>query len=219
MPDTETVDDFFTAPETALAERPENQIVLPGEMGKMQAFAEYLATADIVPAIYKNKPANCFIALEYAQRMGWTAMEVMQGLFIIQGKPSWSSQSLITFSNSSGKYTPIRYEMSGVEGQDDWGCAAYMTEIATGDKLVGPRVTIKMAKDEGWYNKSGSKWKTLPHLMLNYRAAAFLIRTCAPELTMGLHTTEEQTDMLNVSPVREKSAAEIAWESTTEVME
>ena len=42
-----------------------------------------------------------------------------------------------------------------------------------GDRIEGPTVTIAMAKAEGWYGRSGSKWPTMPDLMLSYRSAAF----------------------------------------------
>jgi hypothetical protein len=51
-----------------------------------------------------------------------------------------------------------------------------------------------MAKAEGWYNKAGSKWKTMPELMLMYRAAAFFARLYTPDLTMGFKTAEENLD-------------------------
>ena len=218
MPDTE-VDDFFTPTENLPAASPENQIVLTGAFGEVQKMANVLSQSTIIPIAYQGKPANCIVALEFAQRIGCNAMMVMQNLDIIQGKPSWSSKFMIAVANDCGKYTPIRYEFTGTEGQDDWGCRAHMTEIATGEKLTGVKVTIKMSKDEGWHGKKGSKWQTMPELMLQYRSAAFLLRTYAPELVMGLHTAEERQDMENVTPVREKSAAELAWESVTEVME
>jgi hypothetical protein len=56
-----------------------------------------------------------------------------------------------------------------------------------------------MAKNEGWSTKSGSKWKTMPELMLRYRAAAFLIRTTAPEIGLGLYTTDELKDINDAS--------------------
>jgi hypothetical protein len=52
-----------------------------------------------------------------------------------------------------------------------------------------------MAKAEGWYNKAGSKWKTMPELMLMYRAAAFFARLYTPDLTMGFKTAEENLDI------------------------
>jgi diguanylate cyclase (GGDEF)-like protein len=60
-------------------------------------------------------------------------------------------------------------------------------------------VTIGMAKAEGWYNKTGSKWKTMPELMMRYRAATFLIRSVAPEIALGFQTTEEVRDIIDVT--------------------
>src|SRR5690606_6677879 len=41
----------------------------------------------------------------------------------------------------------------------------------------------------------GSKWKTIPELMLTYRAGAWWTRIFCPELALGLHTTDEIEDM------------------------
>lgn len=210
----ETVDDFFTTPtQTALAERPESQLVFAGtNQNQMMQMAEFLSQSTLVPASYQNKPANCFIAVEYAQRIGCSPMTVVQNLDVISGKPSWSSKFLISVANECGRFTPIRYRFTGTKGQDDYGCIAYMTDKSNSELLEGPEVTIAMAKKEGWYGKNGSKWQSMPVLMLQYRSAAFLIRTYAPELTMGIHTKDEREDMINIAPNREKSAAEIAWE-------
>lgn len=55
-------------------------------------------------------------------------------------------------------------------------------------------VDMDMADAEGWTKKNGSKWKTMPQLMLRYRAASFFARLNCPELTMGLYTKEEIID-------------------------
>lgn len=222
MSDIETVDDFFNQPADNLPAETKSagMLVFAGDtQNQMMQMADFLSQSTLVPASYQNKPANCFIAVEYANRIGCAPMTVIQNLDVIQGKPSWSAKFLISVANECGRFSPIRYKFTGTKGQDDWGCIAYFTELATGEVLEGVEITMKMAKDEGWSTKSGSKWKTMPQLMLQYRAAAFLIRTYAPELTMGLHTAEERRDMINVTPVREKSAAEIAWESQTEVLD
>ena len=52
-----------------------------------------------------------------------------------------------------------------------------------------------MAKREDWYNKSGSKWQTMPELMLKYRASAFFMRTECASLAMGFLTVEENEDL------------------------
>jgi hypothetical protein len=54
---------------------------------------------------------------------------------------------------------------------------------------------MEMAKAEGWIDKTGSKWKTMPELMLKYRAAAFFGRLYAPEIMMGLYSADEIVDI------------------------
>jgi hypothetical protein len=199
--------------ETALAGIPENAITLPGtgNYAQLQKVAEFLSRSTIIPATYQRKPENCFVALELAQRVGASPMLVMQNMFVIQGRPSWSSQFVTAIANNCGRFTPIRYKWSGTPGQDNWGCTAYMTEIASNEVLEGSEVTLGLSKAEGWYDKKGSKWQTMPKQMLMYRAAAWLVRAYAPELLAGTHTVEESQDMINVTPIREETAAERAW--------
>lgn len=52
-----------------------------------------------------------------------------------------------------------------------------------------------MAKEEGWYGKSGSKWKTMPEQMLAYRASAFFARVHIPNALMGIHVEGEVDDI------------------------
>ena len=63
---------------------------------------------------------------------------------------------------------------------------------------MGPLVTIAMAKAEGWYQKNGSKWKTMPELMICYRSAAFWTRLFAPEIGLGINTSDEAIDTVGV---------------------
>jgi hypothetical protein len=161
-----------------------------------QRMALALTSSTIVPKDYQGKEntGNAIIALEMAQRLGVPPLMVMQNLHIIHGRPSWSSQFIISAINSCGKFSPLRFEWSGTENSDEWGCRAYATELATGEVLRGSKITIKLAKDEGWYGKAGSKWKTMPEQMLQYRASAFFGRIYAPEILNGLHTQEEIQD-------------------------
>ena len=133
--------------------------------------------------------------------------QVMQNLHIIHGRPSWSSQFIIGLINGCGRFSPLRYEISG-KG-DTLACTAVATEIATGEELRGPEVTMAMAKREGWATKSGSKWATMPELMIRYRAAAFWGRLFIPELLVGIHTQEEVMDVEPVS-VSEAPATSVA---------
>ncbi len=165
-----------------------------------QRAAKLLAQSSLVPKEYQGNLPNCVIALNMATRMNADPLMVMQNLYIVNGRPGWSSQFLISTFNTSGKFSALRYEWVGEEGKDSWGCRAWAIEKATGQKLVGATVTIGLAKKEGWYNKNGSKWQTMPEQMLMYRAASWFIRAYAPELAMGMHTVEELGDIVDLEP-------------------
>lgn len=159
-----------------------------------QRIAKALAASDLVPTQYRNNISNTLIALEMSNRMSASPLAVMQNLNIIHGKPSFGSAFLIATINTSGRFAPLRYKVSG-EG-DDKQCIAWTTD-RNGEVLEGPAISIGMAKKEGWYTKNGSKWQTMPELMLRYRAAAFFSRLYCPEISMGMQTSEEVYDVID----------------------
>ncbi len=165
-----------------------------------QRAAKLLAASNLVPKDYQSNIPNCVIALNMANRLGADPLMVMQNLVIVHGRPTWSSQFLISTVNTCGRFTALRYEFFGEKNTDSWGCRAWAIEKATGEKLVGTDITIKLAKDEGWYARNGSKWKTMPQQMLMYRAGSWWARAYAPELSMGLHTAEEIQDVIDINP-------------------
>ena len=159
-----------------------------------QRKAKVYASSTLVPEAYRNNIPNVMIAMNMAHRLGADAMMVMQNLYVVHGMPGWSAKFLIATFNQTRKYGTIRYDFSGVPGKMDYGCQAVVNELSTGEEHKGTRVTMQMAHDEGWSTKKGSKWLTMPDQMLRYRAATFLIRGMAPEISMGLHTVDEIED-------------------------
>jgi hypothetical protein len=185
----------------------------------VQRMAKALASSTLVPDSYRGEAnlGNCIIALELSQRIGASVMAVMQSMVPIHGKPTWSAAFLIATVNSCGRFSPMRFRWVGKEGADDWGCRAYAVEREGNLELVGALVTIAMAKAEGWYGKSGSKWKTMPEQMLQYRAAAFWTRAYAPEIALGMHTSEEIHDTQASQQVVQPSVATTVTSSVVDV--
>jgi len=167
-----------------------------------QRMAKLLASSDLVPAQYKNNIPNSIIALEMAQRLDMNPLMVMQNLYMVHNRPAWSSQFLIACVNGCGRFSSLHYELTGAEGSDDRTCIAWAYDKANKEKLLSPPVSIRIAKAEGWYGRTGSKWQTMPELMLRYRAATFFARTYAPELTMGMAAKEEVEDIAELHEVQ-----------------
>jgi hypothetical protein len=166
-----------------------------------QRIAKALASSTLIPTQFQGQQgfANCLVALEIANRMNISPFLAMQHLHVIHGRPSWSSSFIIAMVNGSGRFSPLRFEMSG-EGES-LACYAVATDVKSEQELKGPTITIAMAKKEGWFSKNGSKWQTMPELMIRYRAAAFWGRLYASDLLLGIQSQEEVVDveLVNVS--------------------
>lgn len=191
-----------------------------------QRMAKVFVSSPLVPDQFRGDLGSVLIAFNLANRTGADPLQVMQNLYIVKGKPAFSSSYLIACFNQCGKYTAIRYKFQGEQGSDDWGCKAVTTELATGEVLEGTLVTIAMAKAEGWWSKidrhgnETSKWQTMPEQMMKYRSATFLIRTIAPEIALGFQTKEEVIDITDQSIVIKDSTPtslnEVAMQAVAE---
>lgn len=161
-----------------------------------QRMAKLLSVSNIAPQNYRGNLPDCVIAIDIANRMGVSPLTVMQNSQIVHGNFSWKGTACKAMIDSCGKYTKTRYVEVGEKGKDSWGF--YLEAIdKDGEIIKGIPVTMEMAKKEGWYDKNGSKWKTMPELMMKYRASAFFMRTECASLAMGFLTAEENEDIYN----------------------
>ena len=187
-------------------------------------YGKAVTNADGTPQLMENPNAtsNCLIALNMANRMGYDPLMIMQNLYIIEGRPAWSSQFIIAAINACGKFDPLQFEIVN-EGEKEieyvnsyWEngkklsnqatvklenltCIAWTTD-KKGNRLQSDKISMEMAVKEGWYQKNGSKWQTMAGQMLRYRAAAFFGRIYAPEILMGIYAADEVRDFVDVTP-------------------
>lgn len=157
--------------------------------------ARMLSTSALVPDQYRNSPENCLVAIDIANRMGVSPLMVMQNLYVVKGKPSWSGSFCAAAINGSGRFTPIEYVSVGEKGKPSYGCYATAVRASTGVRCQSETITMEMAQKEGWLNKPGSKWQTMPMQMMMYRAAAFFARAHCSDILLGLPTYEEVQDV------------------------
>lgn len=201
-----------------------------------QRMASMLAKSQLVPKIFQNNIPDTVIALELAQRIGASPLMIMQSLYIVHGKPSFSASFIIAALNASGRISPLRFDLSAPmekslpDGKKymDRTCTAWAIERGSGERLEGPPVSIEMARREGWFEKSGSKWQTMPELMLRYRAATFFGRLYAPDILMGMRAQEELMDapeaelieapLVSVDDLNARFTAEVVDTQTGEII-
>ena len=182
---------------------------------KLFDIGKMFASSVLVPQTYQNRPMDCTIAVDMANRMGVSPMMVMQYLYVVKGKPQWSGQACMSMIRGSGEFKNVRPVYTGTKGEDSWGCYIQAEYRDTGEIVKGTEVTIGMAKAEDWYNKNGSKWKTIPEQMLAYRAAAFFARVYIPNALMGVYVEGEAEDISK----EERDRTDNPFDIPTDVME
>lgn len=161
-----------------------------------QRVAKALATSTMVPEHFRGNLGNVLIALNLSERYGADPFMVMQNIYIVHGKPGIEAKLTIARINSMGKFSALRWKHEN-EGTDKWRCVCYATEKATGEVLEAD-LTWEVVKKEGWIDKQGSKWKTMPKLMMQYRTATFFGRLYCPEAALGMMTRDEVEDSIEM---------------------
>lgn len=199
------------------------------------------SASELVPDCYRaegkgNTPqkavANCMIALDVASRIGASPLMVMQNLYIVYGRPSWSAKFLIATVNTCGRFEPLKFRFTNLgkvgkignldySNVDNIECVAYTKAKGSDELLESSPISISLAIKEGWYTKNGSKWQTMPKQMLMYRAASWWTSVYAPELSMGMRTVEENEDIQDVEyeDVTHKVEREVDTETAKETLD
>lgn len=196
----------------------------PDTFAQIQRIAKTYVHSEIVPPMYrvsdKNPEpraiANCVVAMDMASRMQLPLSAVMQNLYVVKGNPAWSSKFIIAQINMSDKFETLEFELKNkgkikdikytefktervfTQQIDNVSCRAFTKLKGSENILWGPTVTMEMAIKEGWYTKAGSKWQTMPEVMLQYRAAKFWSNMYAPEATLGFPTIEEIEETIDI---------------------
>lgn len=163
-----------------------------------QRKAKAFVATDFFPTHLRkgNETANigtAIIVLDLAQRMNIGALEVAQSIYIIHGKPSFETKFLVARLNSSGL---LKGRLQTIVSPDGNSAHCEAIDAQTGQLLKGTTITMEMARREGWLSKNGSKWQTMPELMMKYRAQSFFINEFFPEVKYGLKTSDEAEDIV-----------------------
>lgn len=181
----------------AVAKREENTLQSFADDWKI---AQQLAKSTLFPDEFQGHPENIVVALGMARKMGMDTFTVAQNLHLIKGRLSWSGSFCKTLIEKTGQYKDLDLVYIGEEGKDSYGCYLEATRIRDNKRIKGNKVTVELAKKEGWWSKKDkygnetSKWSTMTAQMLGYRAMAFFARLYCPEALNGVMTGEEVID-------------------------
>lgn len=166
----------------------------PDVLKNLEALSTKVAQSSLIPAHYRGKPADCFIALYRAGRAGVDPFAWMEQTYVVHNKLGMQAQLVIALLNSSGQFkNNVQWNIAGDESDiTKMSATAWVIRKDTEIKCEG-YCSFSMAEAEGWVTNN-AKWRTLTRLMLMYRSAAFLMRTHCPEIGLGIKTVDEIED-------------------------
>lgn len=154
-------------------------------------IAQVLASSDLVPKDYKDKPANCMVAMQWGADIGLPGLQALQNIAVINGRPSIWGDAAKALALNSPACESIEERIEG-EGDD---MVAICTAKRKGMKPTEQRFSVADAKKAGLWGKQGP-WQNYPKRMLQMRARGFALRDAFPDALRGLVLAEEAQDFV-----------------------
>lgn len=151
-------------------------------LGSWMQNAEALASADLLPASYRNKPANILLAIQTGAPLGFGALESINGIHVINGKPTMSADLVQAAVRKAGH----RLRVSG----DDTFAEAVLIRADDPDFEFKVRWDMKRAQAAGL--TGNPTWKKFPAAMLRSRAITEVARAGAADALHGVIYTPEE---------------------------
>lgn len=190
----------------------------PRTMQEAMEFAKTLADSDMVPKDYKGKPGNCLIAMQWGNEIGLKPLQSLQGIAVINGRPSIWGDALLALVLTSPACKDINeyYEGTGEE------YAAVCIAKRHGRDDVVSRFAVKDARAAGLMGKQGP-WTQYRDRMLKMRARGFALRDQFADVLKGMAIAEESLDIeeRDITPAKQTpaqiGAASLPQADTTEI--
>ena len=157
-------------------------------MGNAMKIAEAMCSTDMVPKQYKNKPADGAAAILYGAELGLNAIQSLQQIMVINGKPGIETRTAVALLKKHG------YEVRTVETSDK---AVTVEGIGTNGEHEVSTWTIERAETAGY--TSNALYKKIPQQMLYAKAAMEVARKIAPHVLSGIAYSVEE---LRLEPVK-----------------
>ncbi|WP_372183195.1 hypothetical protein [Xanthomonas axonopodis] len=148
-------------------------------------FAGYLADSDMVPKDFKGKPGNCLIAMQWGAELGLKALQAIQNIAIINGRPALWGDSVLAIVRAS----PLCEYVT----ESDDGDTATCRVKRRGEAEEVRTFSMADAKTAGLLGKAGP-WTQYPKRMRQMRARAFALRDVFTDVLRGMAIAEEIMD-------------------------
>lgn len=191
-----TTDTHETLPALRLAEAPgvaaaRAWLMPPANLGEAMRVAELLSKSSFVPADYRGKAGDVLCAIQYGAEIGVPPLQALQGVAVVNGKPSVYGDLALAVVQASGMVEDFAETIEGEGDQMRARCRGIRRGRAT---PIEHTFSVADAKTARLWGKAGP-WTTNPKRMLQMRARAFVLRDGWADYLKGLSIREEAQDL------------------------
>jgi hypothetical protein len=165
-------------------------------------FAKMVASSEFAPKDFRGKPESCLLAIQHGAELGLGAMQSLQSIAVVNGKPSVYGDTALAVCKGSPVCEWVRER---IEGDGDQMVATCEAKRRGDAEPVVSRFSMADAKRAGLAGKAGP-WTQYPRRMLQMRARGFALRDAFPDLLRGLVTAEEAMDYPTPQAVTQPTA-------------
>jgi hypothetical protein len=171
----------------------------PRSLAEAMEFSKIIASSDMVPKTYLNKPGNVLVAVQTGAELGLKPMQSLQGIAVINGNPGVWGDAMRALVISHPEFEDLHEEKT------DLYCKCTLKR--RGRSAVVVSYSMEDAKKAGLAGKQGP-WQTAPKRMLQMRAFAFAARDAFADALKGIKSVEELRDY-PPEPERDMGAADV----------
>jgi len=159
----------------------------PTSLGEAMKFGDVLASSGLVPEIYANNPAGIVAACEQGSHLGFTAMQSLQSICVINGMPALWGDALPALAMGHPKYEYLDETFN----ESDMVATCKIKRVGAPEQIR--TFSWSDAERAGLTNKD--TYKKYPRRMLQVRARAWAIRDTFPDALKGCQVVEEVRDI------------------------
>lgn len=172
----------------------------PDDLHGQMELAKVLGMSALLPQALRGKPADVLVTVMYGREMGLTPMQSIQGIYVVNGRPTCGGKLLLAKVRQAGHRVKIEATIKAarvtITRHDD---PDPHTEEFTWADAERAKLTTK------------DTWKSWPKQMLTWRAVSNAVNIQCPEVAMGFEITElVQDELSQAAPTLAQVAAQRA---------
>lgn len=161
-------------------------------MSAAHKLGSVMSGTSMVPKNFQGKPDDCAAAILYGAELGLNAIQSLQNIMVINGKPGVEARTMVALLKQRG------YTVETVSSSDE---SVTVRGTAPTGAVEESTWTHARAQKAGY--TSNKLYSSIPEQMLYAKAATEVCRKLAPDVLLGMPYSKEE---LQLEPTRVESS-------------